>query len=181
MPEPEVSEILWSRTKRNAVGRMLGRELILMAVLLSMLILPLISGCSKPAAAPGKPRTVQPPGVEISERNTRPRHSWGLFISSVKGRCAKSPGCTLDYEAFHEYDGKAFGVMAIAWKDSEYEIDLYRYDPGKMGWADSPRGESGLSVDVAKTSGMWGVPQSILQKWLKEAEDYMGRKYKSGG
>ena len=123
------------------------------------------------------------PDVKISETNKYPERSWDMFVSSISKRCSKEPNCSLDYKAFHEYNGQSFGITVLAWKDSEYVVELYRYDPKRMGWTESPRSvtEGFEYVDTSAASKKWGVPQDVLKKWLKEAEDFMTKKYNNGG
>ncbi|MHB1001064.1 MAG: hypothetical protein ACYC27_17615 [Armatimonadota bacterium] len=121
--------------------------------------------------------------LNVSERKTESESSWQILISSTKRECAKdSSGCTVDFDIYHEHDDKSYGILVLAWQESEYEIDLYRYDPLNRVWVDSPRHEiNGLNhIDTALTSKKWKLPEDTINQWIKEADDFMKNKYGEG-
>ena len=72
-------------------------------------------------------------------------------------------------------------MIVLAWKDSEYEIDLFRYDPKTTGWLESPMRQDMPGIDVEATSKRWGVPKETIQEWIDEATAVMKKKYGSEG
>ncbi|MHB1455871.1 MAG: hypothetical protein ACYC0V_03040 [Armatimonadota bacterium] len=119
----------------------------------------------------------------ISEHETDASRSWQILVSTTRRECSKDKsGAALDYESLHKYTNGAYGVMVLAWPQSEYMIELYRYDPSKKVWTASPRRETdfGDEIDVAKTSAEWSVPKNVLNGWINEAVNYMKKKYGNG-
>ena len=109
-----------------------------------------------------------------------PPNSWSTFVASLKKSCAqKDDTITVDYDAMHEYAGRSYGVVVIAWKDSEYEVDLYRSDPKTSGWEASPihEGDGMGIVDVRATAKKWKLPEESISEWLTAANQFMHEKY----
>lgn len=120
---------------------------------------------------------------DISERETDVSHSWQILVSTTRRECAKDKsGASLDYESMHKHFSGTYGVIVLAWPQSEYIIDLYRYDPSKKVWTASPRRETdfGDEIDVSKASVKWTIPKEVLNGWINEAADYMKKKYGNG-
>jgi hypothetical protein len=117
------------------------------------------------------------PSAEATQEALDAARSWIELLSTAMRNCEAN--CTIDYQALHEYEGHSYGIMVVAWRDSEYIIDLYRYDSGKKKWTDAPTFEAdyGEAVDTATASKQWGVPQNEILKWINEADDAMGKKY----
>lgn len=121
--------------------------------------------------------------LNVSEQETEAEKSWQILVSSAKRESEKdSAGYTVDFDAYHEYNDNAYGVLVLAWQQSEYEIDLYRYDEQKKVWTTSPRRENqiGIQIDTDSTTRQWNLPDDIIDKWVKEANDYMKTKYGGG-
>ena len=119
----------------------------------------------------------------ISERETDAARSWQILVSTTRCECAKDKsGGALDYELLHQYQGASYGVMVLAWPQSEYSIEVYKYDQVKKVWTASPRKATdfGDEIDVAKTSAKWGVPGAVIDEWVKLASDFMKKKYGNG-
>jgi hypothetical protein len=106
--------------------------------------------------------------------------SWKVFVDDARAKCAKEgPDCTLDYTALHEIGENTFGVMVIGWKDSEYVIDMYRFDPAEGKWIASPtkQTEEAEEIDTFAASRKWGISQAILQEWINAADKAVKHKY----
>lgn len=119
----------------------------------------------------------------ISERETDASRSWQILVSTTRRECAKDKsGAALDFESLQKYRSGAYGVMVLAWPQSEYVIELYGYDPFKKVWVAGPRRETdfGDEIDIVKTSETWAVPKEVLSGWIDEAAGYMKRKYGNG-
>lgn len=119
----------------------------------------------------------------ISERETDVSRSWQILVSTTRRECAKDKsGAALDYESLHRHPSGVYGVIVLAWPQSEYVIELYRYDPSKKVWTASPRKETdfGEEIDVSKASANWAIPKEVLNGWINEAVDYMKKKYGNG-
>jgi len=130
-----------------------------------MLAAIIVSGCKPPAAPVQKP-PAPAPVVDAGQ-------SWKDFTAVARLKCESDPGCTLDYEKLHEYEGHYYGAMIIGYKDSEYYLNLYRFDPKEVKWVDSPRSTSDVGyedVDVPASSDRWGVPREVIQGWIDEAD-----------
>ena len=95
--------------------------------------------------------------------------SWEKFAASAKE--GGGQGVSVDYDAYHQYGKEHFGILVVAWKDSEYEIDLYHYNPEKKDWELSPViQESVDTTDIPATSKKWGVPGNVLKGWIDRAD-----------
>lgn len=131
----------------------------------------ILSGCKQPPtpvqAPPPAPRAEAPKPADVAAE------SWQKLVADARAECEKNPGCTLDYEKMHEHDGRFFGVTVIGYKDSEYYVDLFRFDPKTDKWTDSPHTmtETGLEgIDYPTTSKQWNVPEKMLQTWIALAD-----------
>ncbi|HEY3298528.1 MAG TPA: hypothetical protein VGK34_07725 [Armatimonadota bacterium] len=126
------------------------------------------------------PEQKRPPvKVEIKDTTASPKQGWNVFVNSISKSCeGKQPPVSVAYNALHEYKGGYFGVLVIAWQESEYEVNLYRFDQHTTGWRPSSIMQSdGMGgVDVARTSSQWGVPKETIESWLKKAHDFMQNK-----
>jgi hypothetical protein len=113
------------------------------------------------------------PSVKIAEVPVSVKPTWRKLVADAVESCKEAKDCSIDFDAQHQYNGRYFGVMVVGWVNSEYEIELYRYDVTRRDWISSPRSEGEIteSVDVAVTSRAWHLPRPVIEKWLKEAED----------
>ncbi|HUV05893.1 MAG TPA: hypothetical protein VMX94_12390 [Armatimonadota bacterium] len=148
----------------------------------------LILGAASTAILPGCSRSStrkEQAKPRAAVRTERPRKSqaqlsWERLVAGAKQRCHESGNVSVDFDAFHEYAGQGFGVMSVAWKDSEYEVDLFRYNPNKKDWETSPViDQTWNMVDVPATSKRWGVPEKVIQSWIDEVDKAVRRKYRS--
>jgi len=128
-----------------------------------------------------------PPPKPVSEQtplNPKAVESWKAFVSSARAKCREQgPNCTLDYASIHQYGAQSFGVMVVAWKDSEYVIDLFRYDPAKNDWTVAPTKQTEMGseqIDTASASKNWKVPRNLLDEWISKAESALRRRYGGG-
>jgi hypothetical protein len=145
-----------------------GLGLIIFLLLIAFLGVRVINGITRPR--PSRPKVP----VRISERQTsRALQSWRDFVAEARANCAKESNARLYFEAYHEYDGQSFGVIASGYQDSEYATDLFRLDAKTKRWVSSPTRESAYfaEVDVQATSRQWGIPQETIERWLKEAQE----------
>ena len=118
-----------------------------------------------------KPKPVhETPAPTITERpKSAEQVSWEKFTASARAGCEK--GVSVDYDAYHQYGQEHFGVLVVAWKDSEYEIDLYHYNTEKKDWELSPVVQQSVyATDVPATSKKWGVPGSVVKGWIDRAD-----------
>ena len=136
---------------------------------------------SRPPEAPKKP---PPPAVaKPTPLNPRAVESWKNFVHESRAKCEQQPNCTLDYAAIHQYGAQSFGVMVVAWKDSEYTIDLMRYDPKSGSWVAAPTKKSDSEfeeTDTAAASKKWQVPRKQLDGYISKAQSAMREKYGGG-
>lgn len=136
------------------------------------LVIIILSGCKPPPTPVQKPAPA--PKAEVQETVVITAESWKKFVADTRSECEKNPGCTLDYDKLHEYDGRFFGVTVIGYKESEYYLDLFRFDPKSDKWIGSPRTTMGEisqeSIDVPATSKEWSVPEATIRQWLDEAD-----------
>ncbi len=126
----------------------------------------------------GKAGVPSGPADDRAVRISEAARSWQEFVASGRKKCDVT--VSIDYEALHEYDGQSFGVMVVAWKDSEYEVDVYRYDPAKKDWVIGPFHREYPGMDTGAASKTWGVPQGILDQWIDEAGAVVKKKYAGG-
>lgn len=129
-----------------------------------MLAAVVVSGCKPPPS----PAQAPPPAPALS-----PEQSWKEYVSVARLKCESQEGCSLDHEKYREYEGHHYGVMIIGFKDSEYYLNLYRFDPEEVKWVDSPRSTSDVGyedVDVPESSDQWGVPREVIEGWIDEAD-----------
>lgn len=130
------------------------------------LIILILSGCKPPPTpvqrpAPAPKPVVQKP-VDIAVE------SWREFVADARAECEKNPTCTLDYDKTHEHQGHYYGVMVVGYRESEYYVDLYRFDPKADKWIGGPRTmtEVGIEdIDYAATSKQWNVPEATIRQW----------------
>lgn len=135
--------------------------------ILCLLAIGILSGCMP------QRRPVQQPPPAAPTPTVRAEESWNAFLDDVRTRCKPEEGCTIDYERLREYDGRHFGITVIGYKDSEYFVDLHRFDSGSNEWIGSPRvqPEDGYEhIDVPATSEQWDVPEATVRGWIDEAE-----------
>jgi len=121
--------------------------------------------------------------VEVKENlPDSPTESWTTFTKSIKAKCAK-PGAnaSLDYDLLHDYKGDKYGITVIARKESEYEIDLYRFDKVSATWEESPiiEGETTM-IDTKETSKKWNLPEKTVKVWIDKTDKLMQKKYGNG-
>ena len=124
-----------------------------------------------------------PPEAANAPLNPIAVDSWKNFVHEARARCEKEPGCSLDYAAVHQVGDQSFGVIVTAWKDSEYSIDLLRYDPQPGSWVAAPtkKTDSGMEeIDTSAASKAWSVPQALLDDWIAQAQSSMTKKYGGG-
>ena len=132
------------------------------------LVVLILSGCRPPPTPVQKPAPAPKPTVNAVG-------SWKAFVQDARDDCAKekeSPG-SVDYQKLYAHGGQSFGVMIVGWPESEYFIDLYRFDAKSDKWIDSPRSspDGGYdSVDVPAASKQWKVPEATIRQWLDEAD-----------
>jgi len=126
----------------------------------------------------GKVGVPSGPAADRAVHISKAAQSWQEFVASAKKKC--DVNVSVDYEAFHEYAGQSFGVMVVAWKDSEYEVDVYRYDPDKKDWVIGPFHREYPAIDTGAASKTWDVPQRILDQWIDEADAVVKKKYAGG-
>lgn len=124
-----------------------------------------------------KSRVSETPVPTVNERpRPDPQVSWEKFAANARAACGQ--GASVDYDAYRQYGKEHFGILVVAWKDSEYEIDLYHYDPEKKDWDLSPVvQESVYATDVPAASKKWGVPGNVIKGWIDRADTEVQRKY----
>lgn len=155
-----------------------------MLIVILLACITAISGCNRLFHREQiKPK---PPVVEIKEKNkSEAEQSWDKRVADAKSKISKETDVIFGHEAYHEYNGQSFGVMIIGWKDSEYVVDLYRYNPVKKGWENAPTHvskESGYEyIDTASVSKKWGIPEEIIKKWLDDAEKAAKKNFAGNG
>ena len=162
----------WTMTRRSASqeeARMLSHQRPMLCALLCLLALAILSGCQ-----PQRRPTPTPPTPPAAPTPTfSPEQSWKNFVTDARAKCESHQGCSIDFEKLHEYEGRHFGIVVIGYKDSEYFVNLYRFDPATEKWIESPRitPEDGYEhIDISKTSQDWNVPDATIQGWIDEAE-----------
>ena len=165
------------RMRMNAFNKVIRFMLAVGLCAIAVLTIYFYSGTvpHRPSASENEPK--------ISERETDVSRSWEILVSTTRRECAKDKsGAALDYESLHWHQSGAYGVIVLAWPQSEYIIELYRYDPSKKVWTTSPRKETdfGDEIDTAKASVQWAIPKQVLNGWINEAVDYMKKKYGNG-
>jgi len=141
---------------------MLSYSRFCLVVVVCLLI---VSGCRP------QPRPVQQPTPAPKPEITA-EQSWNEFVADARSECESQPGCSVDYEKLHEYDGRHFGVMIVGYEDSEYFVSLYRFDPDSNEWVESPRStpaDGYEHIDVPATSEQWDVPEATIKGWIDEA------------
>ncbi|HET6453744.1 MAG TPA: hypothetical protein VFI02_05020 [Armatimonadota bacterium] len=112
------------------------------------------------------------PQAEKSEEQL----SWEKF--AAEARAENNSNVSVDYDAYHQYGQEHFGVLVVAWKDSEYEVDLYHFDAEKRSWELSPVvQESVYATDVPTTSRKWGVPGNVIKGWIDRADTEVQKIY----
>lgn len=125
--------------------------------------------------------TVTPPATtETHQPDYAAATSWKVFTDDARAKCKKEgPNCTLDYTALHEIGEHSYGVMVVGWKDSEYIIDMYRYDPASNKWVPAPTKQTmeAEEIDTFAASKKWGVPMDVLDEWITSAEKAVKRVY----
>ena len=122
------------------------------------------------------------PGTPTPTVNELPKSeeqvSWEKFAKSA--REGGGEDVSVDYDAYHQYGEERFGILVVGWKDSEYEIDLYHYDPGRKDWELSPViEESAYATDIPTASKKWGVPGSVIKGWIDRADREVQKIYQS--
>lgn len=133
----------------------------------------LLAGCIGVKQTKVVPVPPAPAGGE-----SRAEASWKDFVADARAEAQMHEGVSIDYESLHKQDGHNYGVMVVAWENSEYEVDLYRFDPEVGDWELSPGLEEGIYVtDVPAASKEWGVPADIIETWLSEAHSAVKSKY----
>ena len=109
--------------------------------------------------------------------------SWKVFVDEARATCEKdNPLFTVDYTALHEVGEHSYGVMIIACRESEYVVDMFRYDPASNKWLPAPTRHTELGfeeIDTALVSRKWGVSQAILEQWINAANRAAKHKYAS--
>ncbi len=147
---------------------MLSHQCPWLRVMLCLFALAVLSGC-QPQAKP----TPKPPAPPAAPTPTfSPEQSWKNFVTDARAKCEAEDGCSLDYEKFHEHGGRQFGVTVIGYKDSEYFVSLFRFDPQAEKWVESPRAtpmDGYEEIDVPATSSQWDVPEAEIRGWIDEA------------
>jgi len=159
-------------------------------IYISMLIAALAAGCiylwisrdsqrSNKHAEKAKQQAVV--SIDIKEMPSPADMHWKTFLDSLKRNCEKEGNVSIDYVSAYRVRKNDFRSIVIAWKDSEYEIDLYRYNAALSGWEPASMHEvDGMEVvDVAVTARKWKIPESVIQSWIDEARKYMSNKYSS--
>ena len=131
-----------------------------------------ISGCSR-FFQNEKPK---PPAIEIKEKaKPEAEQSWDKRVAEAKSKISKEPYTIFGHEVYHEYNGQGFGIMIVGWKDSEYVVDLYRYNPAKKAWESAPThmpSDGGYEeIDTAAASKKWGISDKVIKAWLDDAEE----------
>ena len=117
-----------------------------------------------------------PPPMITERPRSEEQVSWEKFAASA--RQGGGEGVSVDYDAYHQYGNEHFGVMVVAWKDSEYEVDLYHFNPAKKDWELSPIvRDSADTTDIPETSKKWGVPGNVIKGWIDRADTEVQRKY----
>lgn len=148
--------------------------IVVSAVICSLVASVLICGCNPRSTE--EPQA-QPPEIEIEEREKpEAERSWEAFVADAKEAVKKDPSAIFGYEAYHEYEGKSFGVMVVGWKDSEYIIDLYHYNPETKKWDSAPTyqpPDGYEAIDTTVASKKWGVPKETLDHWIDQADEAM--------
>lgn len=130
-----------------------------------------------------KPAAVQSPRADDTQLHADAATSWKVFVDDARAKCEKAdPKCTVDYTALRDAGGHSFGVTVIGWKDSDYIIDVYRFDPATRKWEPAPTIESdgAVQVDTTETSRRWAVPEGILKDWIDAANSAVKHKYARG-
>jgi hypothetical protein len=128
----------------------------------------ILSGCKPPPTPVRQPA----PKPEVQKPVVIAAESWVKFVADSRSKCEENPGCTLDYDKLHEHDSRHFGVMVIGYKDSEYYVSLFGFDPKSDKWTDSPRStpEDGYEgIDIPATSKEWNVPEAMISQWIDQA------------
>ena len=135
-----------------------------------------LAGVLMSARQGGRVERQTAPGVEVTEPISEAELSWREFVDSAKEKCSESETTVFGFEALHEYEGQSFGVMVVGWKDSEYVVDLFRYDPKEKEWVPGPISETDYgedTVDTEAASKVWGVPKELLDQLINEAHEAM--------
>lgn len=118
--------------------------------------------------------------ITVTEKAVSPQSSWRILVQHAKNSCERARSkCSVGFDALYQYGDRHFGLMTIAWQESEYEIDLYRFDAARKVWVSSPRkvNEIGDEPDTSRASDQWKVPKSRLDRWIADAHDIMKQKY----
>ncbi len=132
------------------------------------LVVLILSGCQPPPTSVQQPA----PRPEAQKPIVIAAESWKAFVADARSECEKNPGCTLDYDKLHDHEGAHFGVTVIGYKDSEYFVNLFRFDPESGKWIESPRStpaEGYEDIDVPATSKQWNVPEATIRQWIEQA------------
>jgi len=132
---------------------------------------------------PVREETPAPTITERPSRNGIPQAgkseaqmSWKKFADDARAACEKD--VSVDYDAYHQYGEEHFGILVVAWKDSEYEVDLYHFEPEKKDWELSPVvQESVYATDIPATSKKWGVPGNVIKGWIDRADTEVQKIY----
>jgi hypothetical protein len=135
-----------------------------------------------------KSRVFETPASIITEKpsrkgtpqaeKTEAQLSWEKF--AAEARAENNSKVSVDYDAYHQYGQEHFGVLVVAWKDSEYEIDLYHFDPEKRSWELSPViQESVYATDIPAVSKKWGVPGNVIKGWIDRADTEVQKIYQA--
>jgi hypothetical protein len=161
---------------RNRTGRAGTWAIIVLLLLVAAGVGVLYSLTRMTPSAPPSQAPTQP-----SAGNAQAAESWKAFVDDARAKCEQEPGCTVDYSALHDYEGKYFGVMIIGYKDSEYITDLYHYDRESKEWVTAPKyvpeGEGYELIDTETASKDWGVPKETLDEWIASAEKAVQKVY----
>ena len=126
-----------------------------------------------------KSRVSQTPAPTVTERaRSQAQVSWEKFAADARAACEQ--GVSVDYDAYRQYGKEHFGILVVAWKDSEYEIDLYHYDPAKKDWELSPVVQQSVyATDIPAASKKWGIPGNVIKGWIDRADTEVQKIYNS--
>ena len=154
----------------------LGRARIALVVLLLVVFsgLGIFLSVDKEKAVP-----TETPVPTITERQkSEGQLKWEEFAASAREGGGRD--VSVDYDAYHQHEDEHFGILVVAWQDSEYEIDLYHYDAEKKDWELSPVvEENAYATDIPATSEKWGVPGNVIKGWIDKADAEVQRIYQS--
>ncbi len=99
--------------------------------------------------------------------------SWKCFVNEARVNSASSGHeCSVDYTALEHFGGNSYGIMIVAYKDSEYSLDVFRYNPATKDWNSAPvkQDEQGFSkIDTPYVAELWDLPKEKLEAWMAAA------------